>query len=176
MSGVKTIAAGENYSLFLKTDGTVWGTGFNGDGQLGDGTRNNRLAPVQLMSDVKAIAAGSASSFFVKTDGTVWASGFDYFGNLGDGNTTVYEQITPVQVLVSGVQAVAAGHGHTLFLKTDGTVWAVGDNYQGQLGNGTNQNTQYTPIQVMSGVKAVTTGSDYSLFIKNFKHEVHSNY
>lgn len=67
--------------------------------------------------------------------------------------------------MFSGVQALSAGHGHSLFLKNDGTVWAVGTNEYGTLGDGTTTDRQI-PVQVMSGVRAVSAGNLHSLFLK----------
>jgi alpha-tubulin suppressor-like RCC1 family protein len=61
--------------------------------------------------------------------------GWNYYGQLGDGTTT--QQITPELIISSGVQTIAAGYGHSLFLKADGSLWAMGWNYYGQLGDGT---------------------------------------
>ena len=60
--------------------------------------------------------------------------------------------------------AVAAGLRHSLFLKSDGTVWACGDNQYGQVGNASSQD-QWTPVQVMAGVKAIAAGGEHSLFL-----------
>jgi alpha-tubulin suppressor-like RCC1 family protein len=60
--------------------------------------------------------------------------------------------------------AVAAGLRHSLFLKSDGTVWACGDNERGQVGNASSQD-QWTPVQVMAGVKAIAAGGEHSLFL-----------
>ncbi len=163
------------HSLALKADGTVWAWGYNGQGQLGDGTTTERTTPVQVvgLTDVVAIAAGigpesdadraSGWSLAVKADGTVWAWGDNTYGKLGDGTTT--SRSTPVQVVGPGgagfltdVIAVAAGGGntpftgggvgHSLALKADGTVWAWGYNLQGQLGDGTTTHRN-TPVQVV---------------------------
>ncbi|MDH4460334.1 MAG: hypothetical protein QE277_02860 [Flectobacillus sp.] len=82
------ISAGESYSLFLKTDGTVWATGSNFSGQLGNGTNSSEYSPIQVASGIKAIATGRSHSLFLRTDGTVWATGDNLFGQLGDGTTT----------------------------------------------------------------------------------------
>jgi alpha-tubulin suppressor-like RCC1 family protein/cyclophilin family peptidyl-prolyl cis-trans isomerase len=156
------ISAGLNHSIFLKTEGTVWATGYNGSGQLGDGSTSSRSTPVQVLSGVSAISAGHVHSLFLKTDGTLWATGRNVEGQLGDGSTT--NRNTPVQVL-SGVSAISAGETHSLFLKTDGTVWATGYNGAGQLGDGSKTN-QSTPVQVMSGVSAISAGVYHSLFLK----------
>lgn len=60
--------------------------------------------------------------------------------------------------------AVAAGDRHSLFLKSDGTVWACGDNQRGQVGNNSSAD-QWTPVQVMAGVKAIAAGGEHSLFL-----------
>ena len=170
MSGVQMIAAGDSHSLFLKTDGSVWASGDNWVGQLGDGTYDNKSTPVQVMTGVQAISAGDTHSLFLKTDGTVWATGANYRGQLGIGepNLTFYQTAAPVQVM-AGVKAISAGKGfldgHSLFLKTDGSVWATGANSDGQLGNGSNQD-QYLPVSIMSDVQAISAGEFHSVFLK----------
>ena len=62
--------------------------------------------------------------------------------------------------------AVAAGFSHSLFLKSDGTVWACGKSESGQVGNGSFSD-QWTPVQVISGIKAIAAGRDHSLFLKD---------
>jgi len=71
---------------------------------------------------------------------------------------------TPVQ-LATAVKAVAAGGYHSLFLKTDGTLWALGYNPFGQLGTG-DTTDRLTPVQVATGVKAIATGYFHSAFLK----------
>ena len=81
---------------------------------------------------------------YLKSDGTVWAAGYNNSGQLGDGTTT--QRTNPVKVTnadgteLSGVIGIAAGGSHTVYLKSDGTVWAVGSNGNGQLGEGTTTN------------------------------------
>ena len=169
LSNVGVIAAGNYYSLALKNDGTVWTWGSNNNGQLGDGTTTQRTTPVQvtgLSGTVVAIAAGSGHSLALKNDGTVWAWGANYYGELGDGTTT--QRTTPVQVtgLSGTVVAIAAGSNHSLALKSDGTVWAWGWNYYGQLGDGTTTQ-QTTPIQatVSGTVTTIAAGNCHNLVL-----------
>jgi len=173
LSGVVAIAAGYEYSLALKSDGTVWAWGLNKYGQLGDGTTTNRGSPVQVtgLSGVVAIAAGggySGHSLALKSDGTVWAWGRNNCGQLGDGTTT--NRGSPIQVTgLSGVVAIAAGYEHSLALSSDGTVWAWGANGGGQLGNGTTTNSSYpvhvrrTTGEAQRGVIAIAAGAYHSL-------------
>lgn len=82
-SGVTTIAAGFEDSLFLKSDGSLWGMGNEFFGQLGDGTYGQPSSgfaialPEQIVSSgVTAIAAGQNFSLFIKNDGSLWGMGF----------------------------------------------------------------------------------------------------
>ena len=141
LTGVIALAAGSWHNLALKSDGTVWAWGDNGSGQLGDGSTTDRSTPVQVSGRVIAIAAGSYHSLALKSDGAIWAWGSNGSGQLGDGSTSYYNS-TPVPVSgLSGVIALAAGSSHTLALKSDGTVWAWGSNYDGQLGDGSTRLT-----------------------------------
>ena len=179
LSGVTAVngATDGNYSLALKSDGTVWTWGSNAFGQLGDGTTTNRSTPVQVSSltGVVAIAAGAANSteeghsLALKADGTVWAWGRNSSGELGNGTTT--DRTTPVQVTgLTGVVAIAGGYGHSLALKSDGTVWAWGTDLYGQLGDGANTTLGHQTIPVavsgLTGVSAIAAGWGHSLALK----------
>lgn len=61
--------------------------------------------------------------------------------------------------------AIAAGQRHSLFLKSDGTVWSCGANFGGQPGDGTYSDPS-VPIQVIADIKAITAGQRHSLFLK----------
>ena len=113
------------------------------------------------------ITAGESHTVAVKQDGTVWAWGNNSYGQLGNGTTTV--RITPVQVsgLSTNVTAIAAGGNYTVALKQDGTIWAWGDNYYGELGDGT-YTERHTPVQVsgLSGVTAIAAGGRHTVAMK----------
>ena len=150
LTGITAISAGfVSHAVALKNDGTVWAWGSNGYGQLGDGTTTGRNIPVQVsdLTGVTAISAGDSHTVALKNDGTVWAWGLNNYCQLGDGTNT--NRNTPVQVIglrTDGI-AISAGGLHTVALKNNGTVWAWGLNYSGQLGDGTTTDS-YTPIQV----------------------------
>jgi alpha-tubulin suppressor-like RCC1 family protein len=160
-SDVVCVSAKSQHTMILKTDGTLWATGRNDKGQLGDGTKTNRSTPIQVASGVGSFSVGSLHSLYVKTDGTLWAMGSNSSGQLGDG--TMIDRQFPVQI-ASGVAAVAAGD-HTLFIKTDSTLWATGGNLQGQLGDGTTT-SRWVPVRIASDVVHVSVGSLHTQFVK----------
>jgi alpha-tubulin suppressor-like RCC1 family protein len=191
LTGVTAIAGGVWHTIVLKNDGTVWAWGRNDLGQLGDVTNPEpqrcfsgflcRTTPIQMsgLTGVTAIAGGAGHTITLKNDGTVWAWGYNYSsGQLGDGTTT--DRYIPVQVIgLTGVTAIAAGYYHTIALKSDGTVWAWGDNSFGQLGDGTNTGPQTcvnsgtpcstTPVQVigLTGVTAIAARYHHTIALKN---------
>jgi len=170
LGGVTAISAGWAHSLALTKDGTVWAWGWNQFGQLGTGKTDDNHNPVQVsgLTGVVAVAAGKEQSFALKADGTVSAWGNNEYGYLGNGTPSA-PQLRPVTVSgLSGVVAIAAGHVHTLALKSDGTVSAWGLGWWGNLGNGT---TAIAPAPVavsgLSRVVAIAAGGAHSLALKN---------
>ena len=142
------VAAGKKHSLILKSDGTVWASGNNDNGELGNGTTTDSKTYVQVngLTDVVSIAAGDGFSLALKSDGTVWSWGINTYGQLGNNTTT--KSSIPVQVLnLTSVTQIQAGDYHGLALKSDGTVWSWGNNNYGQLGIENVASCQ-SPVQV----------------------------
>jgi alpha-tubulin suppressor-like RCC1 family protein len=169
--GVTAVAAGDGFTLFLKSDGSLWAMGNNESGQLGDGTYGTAYPyatnrPERIVSgNVTAIAAGGSHSLFLKTDGSLWAMGFNQYGQLGDG--TCNNTNKPEQIVAGGVTAIAAGDGFSMFIKSDGSLWGMGDDGIGQLGDGNYYSQTNQPEQIVAGgVKAVAAGFDHTLFLK----------
>jgi alpha-tubulin suppressor-like RCC1 family protein len=175
LTGVSAISAGTSHSLALKSDGTVWAWGWNGNGQLGNGTTVNLTMPERINSlwGITAISAGASHSLALRSGGTVYAWGANTNGRLGDG--TGIQRLFPVQsteqsgIPLTGVTAVSAGGAHSLALKSDGTVWAWGRNLEAQLGDGTLTarsravRIEAQPGVPLTGATAVSAGSVHSL-------------
>jgi uncharacterized repeat protein (TIGR01451 family) len=171
LTDVVAVSGGGFHSLALKSDGTVWAWGTNSVGQLGRSpsfsTVPQPLGQVSGLSGATAVSAGEFFSLALLKDGTVWTWGDNTEGQLGDGTTSA--RSAPGQVAgLTNVVAVAAGQeGHVLAVKSDGTVWAWGENRFGELGDGTTA-SRLTPVQVagLTNVKAVAAGQHFSLALK----------
>jgi ELWxxDGT repeat protein len=172
ISGMTAIAGGMSFSIALKGDGTVWSWGLNYNGQLGDGTKTNRHTPVQVqgLTGIISIAAAKLSHVLaLKNDKTVWGWGANSRGQLGNGSTAPEVKL-PVQMNISGVNAVSTGATFSLMLKNDGTLWGCGYNsFDGTLGINTSNSEHHNPIQVsnITGVKAMSAGTAHSLAVLN---------
>jgi alpha-tubulin suppressor-like RCC1 family protein len=138
----------------------LWACGYNTLGQLGNGTVVNYSSPIQIgsLTNWKQVVCGGTRSHAIKTDGTLWSWGGNREGEIGNG-TSITTYSSPIQVgLLTNWKQVAAGNqvnslsggdffSQTLAVKTDGTLWAWGNNGYGALGNGTT--TPYSsPIQI----------------------------
>src|SRR5690606_24343344 len=142
-------------SLFLKTDGRLWGMGDNTSGQLGDGTQVDRASPVLIADDVAQIASGESRSAYVTNDNSLWVMGRHELPH-PDGGTVVEYQTAPVH-LADAISAVSLGNDHLIFVKNDGTVWGMGSNYGGKLGLGLMERA-IAPEQIMENAVGVAAG------------------
>lgn len=174
LTGILSVSAGTEFSIALKSDGTVWAWGRNQFGQLANGTFYStgcqcRNFPEQIigLSAIIAISAGHGHCLALKNDGTVWAWGLNSFGQLGD--STNINRSLPVQVhTLSNVIKISAGNSHSLAIKNDSSVWAWGRNDLGQIGDGTTFN-RLLPVQtnILSGVTSISAGEKHSLALKS---------
>jgi alpha-tubulin suppressor-like RCC1 family protein len=181
----KQVACGTYHTAAIKTDGTLWTWGSN-FASLGDNTVINRSTPVTTFAggtNWKQVACGFSYTAAIKTDGTLWGWGNNSNGQLGDNTST--SRSTPVTTFVGGTnwKQVAASNSsyHTAAIKTDGTLWAWGDNGFSGSGGMIGDNTissRLTPVTTFAGgsnwkqvfvgrsqTAAVTSGTDPTYFI-----------
>ena len=102
--GAKAVAAGAGHSIMLNQDGSVWSSGRNLFGQLGDGSHVGTQSFVRVVrAHAKFVAAGDRHSLVIMKDGSVWSTGYNRFGQLGDdGSTTERKVFVPVLVVSGG--------------------------------------------------------------------------
>jgi len=163
---------GYNYTVAIKTDGTLWAWGQGTSGQLGDNAAITRSTPVTTFlggTNWKQVgASGGSHVAAIKTDGTLWTWGANSNGQLGDN--TAIARSTPVQTFLGGTdwKQVATGGNSTAAVKTDGTLWTWGQGTNGQLGDNT-VISKSTPVQTSTGGsdwKQVACGQTHTAAIK----------
>ena len=162
-----------NYSaLGLKTDGTMWGWGNNGYGQLGLNSTTEYSSPVQIpgttWANVSSHAGSEAGVLATKTDGTLWAWGYNGQGALGQSNKTQYS--SPRQIpgtnWSTSAESFAINYYMSMAIKTDGTLWTWGTSGSGRLGLSSQQSfssPKQVPGTTWSNVRAGSSKNVYAL-------------
>jgi alpha-tubulin suppressor-like RCC1 family protein len=156
----------------IKSDGTIWSWGYNFYGQLGDGTTDNSSIPVQESTgatDWVNVSPGRYHTVALKSDGTIWSWGYNANGQLGNGITD--DSSIPVQESTRATDwvSISADEFHTVALKSDDTIWSWGYNFHGQLGDGSNDNSN-VPVQESTGATdwvSVSTGRFCTVALKS---------
>jgi len=123
------------HTLAVKSNGTLWTTGYNNVGQLGLGDNADRDTFTQVGSDTdwdKVYASPNNNSWAIKTDGTVWRCGDGSWAQLGTGNYNDLNVFTQLGIATNWVM-VGAGWSHTVLLNSSGELWGCGNNQQWQL-------------------------------------------
>ena len=145
--------AGIFYTGGIKSDNTLWMWGANNYGQLGIGVfAGNYSIPIQVgtNSDWSQIYCGTFHTAAIKIDGTLWLWGQNKYGELGINDINNFTA-SPIQVFGGGSwSSVACGEYHTVAVKTNGTLWAWGENSYGQVGNNLPVGNYTTPEQIVS--------------------------
>jgi len=176
-STVEDIQAGLGFTILLKKDGSVWSWGTNYQSELGDGTTKSRSYPVRVMADnkkpftgVEKIFVGERATFAIKKDGSVWGWGFlsehhDIWGSVAYPMQIMSDEHTPL----SNISKISNGEAHTVFLKKDGTAWAMGWNYYGPLATGNNKDAAYpVPIKYDATTSATDIQEVYAFGNRTF--------
>jgi alpha-tubulin suppressor-like RCC1 family protein len=175
---ISSVAAGENHTVVLRINGTIWAWGQNDKGQLGIGDTNNRDTPNQLGSEIDwvYISAGQSHSIARKSNGTIWSWGYNSYGQLGLGDSGVgTNRSTPTQIgSDSDWLIISSKSSHNLALKNNGTLWSWGPNQSGILGLGDNTrrmtpsqigtNTVWVPVIAVGGAHSIACQSNGTLW------------
>lgn len=155
---VKDVACGLYHTMIIKTDGSIWGVGLNGNGQLGIGNTTNQTKFVKVTSnitnDAEEIYCGGYFTFAKRTDGRLASCGRSTEGQLAiNSSSSAVNTFTNVtsNVVAGTIKQIACGMHHVHMLRNDGTLWACGHNGEGQLGLN-NTSTYYTFTKVSKNV------------------------
>ena len=150
------VSSGWDYSMAIKADMSLWAAGRNTYGQLGDGTKIDRINPVQVMNGVVDVTTGVCHTLALKEDGTVYGWGF----NGGRIGLPLVSQSPDPLLITDNVRSIVAGAYCSFILKNDGTLLASGSGDNGTLGTGdTIGLAEFT--RIMDDVKQVSSGGSF---------------
>jgi alpha-tubulin suppressor-like RCC1 family protein len=162
------VSAENNFgrSMAIRSDGALFGWGYNLNGELGDNTIISRSSPVQIgTSSWTAVSSGRPISAALRIDGAMFTWGS---GPIGDN--TIISRSSPVQIGTSSWSMVSAGFSTFAAIRIDGALFTWGYNRYGQMGNnvgGTLIDTS-SPVQIgTSSWTKVSSGSTYTAAIRN---------
>jgi len=159
------IHAGLNSTLAIKNNHTLWAWGDNQNYRLGLGDTTIRYAPTQIGTDSDWVVASSGyyHGLAIKSDGSLWSWGGNYFGQLGLGDSLERTTLTRVgtENTWRNVSTSISNNAHTLAVKSDGTLWSFGNNYEKQLGVGTSA-FKYVPTKVLDKIFIVPPNFSYT--------------
>lgn len=165
----------------LREDDSLWAWGYNGDGNLGNGTTESALSPVKILDDVAEIETDvnmyTNLSFAIKKDGSLWGWGYNLYGQLCTGNTEPV--LLPVKI-TDDVKDYSSVYATLYFVKQDNTLWGSGFN----ISSFSNDQPELTPpvllqenidhIQIIDDT-VFSFGTDGSLSICGYNDVVQIN-
>lgn len=163
------VAAGDSFSVAIRSDGKLFTFGANNYGQLGLGNYVHRSSPTQVGTNNWAkIAAGASAAFGITTTGTLFAWGGQNYGVLGNGWEFTTET-APRQLGSSSWTFVAAGLSNTSAIRSDGKLFIWGGNASGQLGiNSALVAGRSSPVQLgTNSWSMVTIGNNHIAAIRS---------
>lgn len=169
LSKIVSLDCGQHHSLCVHENGSVWSFGKNNYRQLGRVVGNNKL-PVILNSlkHIRNVHCGVNYSICIDNENFAWGFGCNKKGQLGIGSCIPSYINTPTKSIIEDVEQVSCGFAHSLFLKCNGEVWAVGAHGLGELGLGlTDTDTIDTPIlnQFLENIVSISCGFEHSIVL-----------
>jgi alpha-tubulin suppressor-like RCC1 family protein len=180
LQDVQQVAAGDHFSLFLKTDGTLWAAGhrnslWSSPVMAGDQSAEypESMLPTKIMQNVAQIAAGRRHALIVKTDGSLWGLGANTHGELGISQNAVKTSVPlaeTTEIISQGVAEVFAGPYDSFILMQDGRllscgVGALGYPLSPQEGGLDRKSVNYPPKAVLRDIAKVASGETQTLFL-----------
>jgi alpha-tubulin suppressor-like RCC1 family protein len=172
-SDVQAVSVGTYTACALTTAGGVKCWGYNGNGELGDGTTTNSNIPVDvvgLTSGIQQISVGTYTVCALTISGGAKCWGDNSYGEIGDGTTIERHIPTTVTGLTSSVAQISESHYTACVVMAAGSVKCWGDNSYGQIGDGTTTD-RHTPTNVdglTSGIVQVSAGTNTTCAVNTF--------
>ncbi|MEP1441712.1 MAG: hypothetical protein ABJK39_01735 [Hyphomicrobiales bacterium] len=150
MSSVAKFAAGRTGVLAINSDGVLWWID------------HSSSAPTKIANNVDTAAVGDSANYYITKQGALFVKGKAHRGQYGDGRLKSTD--TFIQT-ASNVSKITAHTGHAILLNKDGDVLGTGGNIFGPVGKHGLGDKAIRWSKIMSGSKAIATGSSHTLAI-----------
>jgi alpha-tubulin suppressor-like RCC1 family protein len=139
-----------NIGAILQSSGTLYASGLNTFGSLGNNSTTSQSSPVTILSPGSGswnkISSANSYTMAIQSNGTLWGVGINSFGQLGLNTTASCSLLAQVGALSTWTQ-ISCGYAHSLSIQSNGTLWTWGSNSYGQLGLNTSTNYS-SPVQI----------------------------
>ena len=153
-----------NCTTYIKNDNTLWGMGYNSNGQLtGSALYSYVTESIQLDTNVIQAAVSANHILYIKSNGNLYGIGYNSSGQLGTGD---YDNRTSSYLIDTNVVSCAVSYENSYYIKNDDTLYGMGYNGYGQLGLGDTSN-RYTSSLITGSVKQVSAANNNASFITN---------
>lgn len=160
MSNVKSFSANEYVAMAVKPDNTLWAWGYNIFGNLGNGISGFTLKPVKILNNVRKVNHDISRAIAIDNEGFCWGWGNNAYNILG---LYIEQTGTPIKLKYPKCIDFAVGYNCVFFIHPDHSLWAIGYNLRGQLGDGTDTD-RYSCVHIMDNVKSViSNGATFAI-------------
>jgi alpha-tubulin suppressor-like RCC1 family protein len=191
LTNIKNISAGGMHTCALSNNNNIYCWGLNGSGRLGDGSTTTRSTPVKVLlgeavvgdndgtylTNIKSVNAGVVHTCAVSNNDNIYCWGYNGQGGLGDN--TITNRLTPVRVLkgaaaagdndgtyLTNIKNVGRIYNSTCSVSNNNHIYCWGDNYGGQLGDGSGVQRR-SPVRVLRGTS--DAGDNDGTYLTNIR-------
>jgi alpha-tubulin suppressor-like RCC1 family protein len=164
MDDVMAISASVGRSMAITRDESLWAWGYD---RFENYATANRLIPDRIMEGVISVSSGYEYTMVIRSDGSLWGWGRIGINQLEDGASVhqISSSINNPIKIMEDVVAVSAGWFHAMVIRSDGSLWAWGDNRSGQLGNGTRTYERIIHLPIDGGTSIPSNVMNNVIFV-----------
>jgi alpha-tubulin suppressor-like RCC1 family protein len=163
VAGSANDTADLTFTMAIKTNGTLWAWGDNGNGELGVGNRTDYSSPVQVPGSwtqvYPAVVGSNNFTVAIRNDGTLWGWGDNTYGMMCASATTFAAFSSPVQLASGSWVSASASNGYWMAIRNDSTLWGAGSNTTGGLTKAYAATKISSPVQIAGSWSQISCGN-----------------
>lgn len=154
---------GKAWSLFVKSNNTLWAMGNNDSGQFGNGTTTGSKKPIFIRSNIKSVFSRFYSTTIaITTTGDLLGCGSNWAGQLGGGASAIKSTFSSITTQVKDAKI---GYAYIEFIKDDGSFYTMGYPFNNNLGSSSITTTPVAPVKILDNASSLATSTSLTSFI-----------